>query len=127
MRHQLSLCNESGGSVEYGWDHRGKRFSMAAEVTGRAADLETGSEAEFITEHYWGYNRQRDGRTMEYQVDHPPWKVWTAASSHFQGDATLLYGSAFAPVLSAVPRSTFVAVGSEIAVYKGRVLEDPKS
>jgi hypothetical protein len=36
------------------------------------------SEATFITEHYWGYARQRDGGTVEYQVEHPQWRVSAA-------------------------------------------------
>jgi hypothetical protein len=27
------------------------------------------SEESFITEHYWGYARQRDGATVEYRVE----------------------------------------------------------
>jgi hypothetical protein len=37
---------------------------LAATATGPARRLETGSEAEFITEHYWGYTRQRDQSTL---------------------------------------------------------------
>ena len=34
-----------------------------------------GSEEEFITEHYWGYTKQRDGSTIEYGVEHPRWSL----------------------------------------------------
>ena len=40
-------------------------------IRGPARALEAGSEAEFITEHYWGYTPQRDGGTVEYVVRHP--------------------------------------------------------
>jgi hypothetical protein len=35
-------------------------------VAGPAADLTPGTEAEFVTEHDWGYMRQRDGGMLEY-------------------------------------------------------------
>lgn len=47
---------------------------------------EAGSETEFITEHYWGYTRQRDEVTVEYRVAHPPWRVAAAASMELNGD-----------------------------------------
>jgi hypothetical protein len=82
--------------------------------------LERNSEAEYVTEHYWGYTRQRDGGTLEYRVDHPPWLVWAAAGPSFEGPAESLYGPGFARVLAGQPRSAHIAVGSAVAVYRGR-------
>lgn len=121
MRHRCTLGSD-GGEVAYGWTYAGAQFEIGARVSGPAAPLIPGSEAEFITEHYWGYTRQRDGSTLEYQVEHPAWRVWTADASWFTGPAADLYGPAFASVLTQPPRSTFVAVGSEIAVHHGRRL-----
>ena len=71
----------AGGAATYSWSFRGDQFSIEAEVSGPSRRLPVGSEAEFITEHYWGYNRQRNGDTLEYRVAHPPWRVWDAASA----------------------------------------------
>ena len=79
-----------------------------------------GSEAAFITEHYWGYTRQRDGGTLEYEVVHPSWALWTLDEAAFEGPPGPLYGDAFADVLAGPPRSAFLAVGSEVAVRPGR-------
>ena len=81
-----------------------------------------GSEAEFITEHYWGYTRQRDGGTLEYQVTHPRWRVWPVSRAAISRDLAPLYGAAFADVLAAPPHSAFLAEGSPIAVYRPRRL-----
>jgi hypothetical protein len=51
---------------------------------------------------------------------HPPWRVWTAAAQHFDGDATALYGTDFAGLLRTPPRSAFVAVGSAVEVHVGQ-------
>lgn len=122
MAHRIDLREDTGGTVEYSWRHRGDPFSMMGSVQGPAEPLAPGSEAEFITEHYWGYTRQRDGSTLEYQVEHPHWNVWTARSARFDGPAHQLYGVAFGKLLASPPQSAFVAVGSEVAVFPGKLL-----
>jgi uncharacterized protein len=120
MRHRIDLSNERGGSAEYGWRMGGRWSSVRAEVSGPARPLVAGSEEEFITEHYWGYARQRDGGCVEYQVEHPRWNVWRADSATLDCDAAALYGPAFAEPLSAPPRSALVADGSRVIVRQGR-------
>jgi len=121
MRHRSELA-AGGGEVSYGWTHRGADFEVGARVSGPPLPQTPGSEAEFITEHYWGYTRQKDGGTLEYQVEHPPWKVWTASDSWFRGPGAALYGDDFGAVLSTAPRTAFVAQGSSIVVHQGRRL-----
>jgi len=121
MRHRCDLT-ATGGEIRYGWTHRGRDFELGARVTGAAEPLTPGSEAEFITEHYWGYTRQRDGSTLEYQVEHPAWRVWSTSDSWFTGPAADLYGPEFATVLEAPPCSAFVAAGSAVTVHQGRKL-----
>jgi uncharacterized protein YqjF (DUF2071 family) len=119
MAHRSSLREQSGGSVSYSWSHRGSQFALSGEASGPAQRPEPGSEAEFITEHYWGYTRQRNGDTLEYQVEHPTWGIWPAAGAGVSGPVASLYGAAFGEVLSAPPRSAYVAVGSEVSVHRG--------
>jgi uncharacterized protein YqjF (DUF2071 family) len=126
MSHDIRVTPEAGGYATYGWRYRGKKFALAAEAEGPARPLVPGSEAEFIIEHYWGYTRQRDGGTLEYQVEHPSWNVWTASRATFTGPGELLYGSAFGPILAGAPTSAFLAVGSPVAVHKGVRIVIPK-
>ena len=120
MDHQVSLDGQSGGSATYRWVHRGLEYRLRASVSGAATELVPGSEAEFITEHYWGYTRRRDGSTLEYRVDHPSWLVWKASESSYESPTTpSLYGPTFSEVLAAEPKSAFVALGSEVTVYSG--------
>ncbi len=119
MGHRSSLTELNGGVAAYSWSHRGARFALTAEASGAARRPKAGSEAQFITEHYWGYTRGRDGNTLEYQVEHPPWETWEATSSSFSGPGALLYGSAFGDLLATKPRSAFVAAGSDVVVHRG--------
>jgi uncharacterized protein YqjF (DUF2071 family) len=119
MSHHIQLTPEAGGDVSYGWRFRSTDFTLAARVAGPAAPLVPGSEAEFITEHYWGYTGQRDGGTLEYRVEHPPWKVWTATRASFTGPGDALYGPDLGAILAAPPASAFVALGSPVTVHRG--------
>jgi hypothetical protein len=89
---------------------------MRVETREPPRTIEAGSEEEFITEHYWGYTRQRDGSTIEYQVKHPSWKVSTVPHATVTGDLRELYGDAFAAKLGRPPDSAFLADGSAISV-----------
>ena len=81
-----------------------------------------GSAAAFVVEHYWGYTRQRDGGTVEYQVTHPPWRTWRAVEAGLRVDAAGLYGPAFREVLAGPPASVVAAEGSSVTVYFPRRL-----
>ncbi len=126
MEHQSSLVERHGGTASYSWRHRDARFVIAADAAGPARSPSSGSEAEFITEHFWGYTRQRNGETLEYQVEHPTWAIWEATRSTVTGPLSSLYGPAFGEVLSQPHRSAFVAVGSPVLVHRGRRLSAPE-
>ena len=119
MAHEIAIDPENGGYVCYAWRHAGHSYALEASVDGPAESLEPGTEGEFVTEHYFGYTRQRDGSTLEYGVEHAPWRVWDTPHAGFFGPAAALYGEDWGRVLSARPRSAFVAVGSEVTVRRG--------
>ncbi len=124
MRHE-DRTMEHPPRLAYMWTHNGREARLAATLTGDPFLPAAGSEAEFITEHYWGYTRLRDGATQEYQVEHPPWHVQATSDLEFDCDVTALYGAAFAPYLSVPPRSAFVANGSAVVVRRGRRIVAP--
>ncbi len=121
MRHQIGYAAGAPASVEYGWRLRGQWQRLGVRPQGAAQPMTPGSEAEFIAEHYWGYASQR-GRTVEYQVEHPPWRVWQVGESWLECDVAGLYGPEFAPFLAGPPSSAFLAEGSAVVVRQGRRL-----
>ena len=77
-------------------------------------------EAElFITEHYWGYNTQRNGDTMEYQVEHPTWRARSIEPDCLDLDIEKLYGEKWAQALGIKPDSMVFAEGSGVTVRAG--------
>ncbi len=127
MGHTLRPPKPDGtpGEAEYRWRHAGRTNLIGATFGGRPELPAAGSEPEFITEHYWGYCRQRDGSTVEYRVEHPQWPVWPASASRLDCDVAGFYGSQYAAALSKPPTSAFVAEGSPIAVRQAERLPTP--
>lgn len=111
--------NITGVAVAYEWQFQKRWQGMRATTQGTPAPIQPGSEAEFITEHYWGYAAQRNGGTVEYQVEHPRWQVWSVSDYQFDCDVADLYGPQFVAPLNQPPTSVFIADGSGIAVHKG--------
>ena len=118
MSHRIAMP-----LVEYGWELRGARNYLRVEcVGGEPVDLRSGSQEEFIAEHYWGYSAQRDRSTVEYRVEHPPWRIWPGLRSEIRIDVEKLYGARFVETLAAQPVSAFVAEGSPVRVFKPKRL-----
>ena len=125
MRHAITPREgdeETPGRVEYRWRFAGQWERLAVETARPAAPAPPDSEAEFITEHYWGYTARRDGTTSEYRVEHPPWRVWQVSRAEFVCDVARFYGPQFAGPLAAAPTSAFLAEGSPVKVYRGQRL-----
>jgi uncharacterized protein len=124
MAHDLHSNGDGNLDVRYRWRTAGNWASLRVEVSGEAKPLGQDSEEQFITEHYWGYARQRDGSTVEYRVNHPAWSVWKAQRAEFSGNVEALYGREFADVLRQPPASAFLADGSPVTVMRGRRLDE---
>jgi uncharacterized protein YqjF (DUF2071 family) len=119
MTHRIEDAGGVPTSAEYSWQFAGKRHAIKLKTRGEAQPLRAGSEAEFITEHYWGYNKQRDGSTLEYRVEHPRWRVQETTEPHLDCDVVGLYGTPFHDSLGREPSSAFLAEGSAVTVFKG--------
>ena len=55
---------------------------------------------------------------MQYQVQHPSWRIHPVKDFTVDADFKSLYGDAFASLNQQQPRSVFLAEGSEIKVNK---------
>jgi uncharacterized protein YqjF (DUF2071 family) len=117
MRHSFQET-----AVTYEWKLNEKWNAISMTSAGDPLLAAEGSEEEYITEHYWGYTKRRDGRTSEYQVDHPPWRVWTPPTFHVDCDFDSLYGHELSRFFRGKPSSAFLAEGSPITVYAASIL-----
>lgn len=111
--------NDSGLSVSYQWRQPGFTHDLKVRAEGSSYLLQDDTEEEFIAEHYWGYAVQRDGGTLEYEVEHPRWRIWRVSEAALNCDVERLYGARFADYIKGAPASALLAEGSPVIVRKG--------
>jgi uncharacterized protein YqjF (DUF2071 family) len=120
MKHEIEHL-DCTLKVEFSWRRGHKWESLKMRATGEPQTIPTGSHAEFITEHYWGYTSLRSG-CGEYRVEHPRWKIWNATSFEFNADVATLYGEQFTDTLNTPPRYAFIADGSPVTIARRSIL-----
>jgi uncharacterized protein YqjF (DUF2071 family)/predicted DCC family thiol-disulfide oxidoreductase YuxK len=117
-----ATAGSAAGRIVYEWRAGGGWQRLAATAIGTPVVPGPGSAAAFVTEHFWGYTRQRDGGTLEYEMAHPAWRVRQAEQPVLDADVAGLYGAAFVSALSGPPTSALIAEGSAVTVYAPRRL-----
>jgi len=110
-----SAVNET--ETRYELQQAGQWQGLASRATGDWR--EPSSMEEFFIEHYWGYNQQPDGGTMEYEVTHPKWRTRPVDLTRFDLDLEPLFGLEWADVLTGEPDSIVLADGSKVVVFSG--------
>jgi uncharacterized protein YqjF (DUF2071 family) len=119
MKHQVKQ-DESAMFAEYAWRSGPDWSRINIRADGSPELPAEGSPEQFITEHFWGYSVQTGGTTVEYQVAHPRWRVWSGRDATFEGDVAELYGRELAAIVTGLPSSAFLAEGSEVTVFRGQ-------
>jgi uncharacterized protein YqjF (DUF2071 family) len=121
MDHTWNL-NETELKVHYSLKKNKTRFHFGVTAKNEPLPLVNGSEAEFITEHFWGYAKWDEHTSNEYEVGHPRWFTYPIISSEINFDFQTIYGDPFSFLNHAKPVSIYLAEGSEIFVNKGKLI-----
>lgn len=103
-------------SVRYEWQKAGEWYSIKVDADTAQSEMPVGSLEEFIFEHYFGYTRIDTGKTEEYKVAHPRWKVNYIKNYNISCNFEKMYGSRFKWLQNLQPNSVFLAEGSEVSV-----------
>jgi len=114
---------EPGPTVEYSWRLAGAWNRLRMECAGAAQPCPAGSLEEFVVQRSWGYGHRRDGGSLEYEVEHPPWNIWRPKRTELSCDAGRMYGRQWARVLAAEPDSEVLVDGSPIVLRRGVALQ----
>jgi uncharacterized protein YqjF (DUF2071 family) len=122
--HSTITTTDETLSVRYSWLHDKVWQSLAVEAAPMAEPILPDSEAEFITEHYWGYTKRSGvqgsgGYTSQYEVQHPRWETYPVRSHEIRADFGALYGPAFAFLNEQAPGGVLLAEGSAVSVHSG--------
>ncbi|MBC5835950.1 DUF2071 domain-containing protein [Flavobacterium sp. F372] len=115
MKHKM-IENENTFNFTYEWKKEQKWHSIALETEKKLIKIEENSEAQFITEHYFGYTKVNHTKTFEYEVKHPIWKQYNVLNSKIDVDFKATYGDEFAFMKDLIPTSIILAKGSKVSV-----------
>ncbi len=115
--------NEKEIEVNYNWEMSKSNQSFIVKAENKLIEIPEGSEAEFITEHYWGYSKISQNKTFEYEVTHPRWKMYPVKDFQIEVDFKLNYGSDFELLNHLQPVSVLLAEGSKITVKNKKTIK----
>ncbi len=118
MHHEWKEEND-GLRISYKWKKE-QWYSCQVHASSNLQAILPGSEEEFITEHYWGYSKLSESKTLEYRVNHPRWEVYPIHSYAVEVDFRALYGEDFGYLNQQKPDSVLLAEGSQIQVFNNR-------
>ena len=100
--------------IKYSWkDKTWNSIEITAE--NQPLKMETNSEFEFITEHYYGFTK-KENKTSEYEVCHPKWEYYVVKNHQLEIDFQKVYGNDFECLNHQKPISVMLAEGSGIEV-----------
>ncbi len=119
MRNKWEITEDTL-KIEYNWRKNKNWNTIAIQSENTLIDIPIGSEAEFITEHYWGYSKINGTKTKEYGVEHPRWQMYKTIDYSIDAQFEAIYGKTFSLLQNAQPKSVFLAEGSEIIIRTGR-------
>jgi uncharacterized protein YqjF (DUF2071 family) len=119
-RHEIT-AGEQGWDV-YEWMVAGRWNRVSAVRNGARYTPSSDSLEAFIQDRAWSYTRQADGSTVEFETEHPAWSIYDTEEMMLDCDVAPLIGEQFIPALSAEPISTFIAAGSAVTMYPGRLI-----
>ena len=122
MRHSRTE-NNSSKLFKYQWQKNDQWNSISMTTTKNCIPIEANSEAEFITEHYFGYTKYNANKTIEYEVRHPRWNQLQVLDYSVDVDFAAVYGLDFKFLQTLQPTSTFLAVGSKITVESKKIIK----
>jgi uncharacterized protein len=120
MKH--SIMTEENISVSYQWNFKNKWNNLSVIAQRQSIPITPGSENEFITEHYWGYTRINERKSLEYEVVHPKWEHYPVIEYNVDVDHKAVYGTKFGFLNHSIPASVLLAEGSPVQVKKGSVI-----
>lgn len=115
MRHFIDFSSPTP-RVRYEWKSNSGWNRLEVSSKDQFAIPEPGTIENFISQHYWGYNKLNESESIEYGVEHIPWETSPVNSCIFEVYTKELYGQAFEKYLSAAPHSVFLAKGSDVLI-----------
>jgi uncharacterized protein YqjF (DUF2071 family) len=107
---------ESKRKIKYEWEKNCNWNYIVAETSKESELMANNSIEEFIFEHYYGYTKVDSLNTIEYNVNHPRWRIRKVIDSSIDCDFKAMYGSDFSFLNEQKPNSVIAAEGSAVSI-----------
>jgi len=121
MKHSATE-NKNSIDFVYQWKNNNEWNSILVATEKNSIEIDHNSEAEFITEHYFGYTKTNKNITFEYEVKHPRWQQLQVVSYKIDVDFENVYGNDFVFLQNLEPTSVILAKGSTVTVENKKKL-----
>ena len=115
------LEEQKQSTINYSWQIANTWQSIHIEVDNFSEEIKEGSLEEFITEHYYGYTKDKQ-KTFEYEVQHPRWNHNPIIEYKIDVDFGLTYGKTFEFLNQKKPASVIFTKGSNISVMNKQTI-----
>jgi uncharacterized protein YqjF (DUF2071 family) len=114
-KHDWELTDTSK-KINYSWKKNKKWNTIQVNAKSKSNSMKTSSVEAFIFEHYFGYTRVNENKTLEYGINHPSWKINQVIDHSIDCDFEKMYGSDFAFLNAQQPDNVILAEGSNVSV-----------
>ena len=114
MRHYWDI-NDKNINIEYGF-FEDKWQNIKVNANPNLIDIPPFSEANYITEHLWGFTKINETETKKYEVEHPKWQQYLVNDFECSIDFEKTYGRNFKILNILKPVSVYLIEGSKIKV-----------
>jgi uncharacterized protein len=108
--------NEQQKQIEYQWKVNKTWNSIKVNASTEKEKMKSGSFEEFIFEHYYGYTKVNENKSLEYKVEHPRWEINQIKDYQINCDFATFYGASFNVLNHAKPDSVMLAEGSDVRI-----------
>lgn len=108
-------------TIDYSWEKDKKWNNIRVNAHSQGNAMKAGSVEAFIFEHYFGYTRVDEHKTLEYRINHPSWKINQVIDHSIDCDFEKMYGPDFAFLNSQQADHVILAEGSDVSVKWKRV------
>jgi uncharacterized protein YqjF (DUF2071 family) len=114
-KHDWELTDTSK-KINYSWKKDKKWNTIQVNAQSKSNSMKNGSIEAFIFEHYFGYTRVNENKTLEYGINHPSWKINQVIDYRIDCDFEQMYGYDFAFLNAQQPDNVILAEGSDVSV-----------
>jgi hypothetical protein len=109
-------------TIDYSWEKDKKWNNIRVNAHSQGNAMKAGSVESFIFEHYFGYTRVNEHKTLEYRINHPSWKINQVIDHSIDCDFEKMYGPDFAFLNSQQADHVILAEGSDVSVKWKRIV-----